>query len=215
MGKDFSCLSCPVSLIRTNKNDPFMKKIFIVIGHPNNNSFNHALAARYEAAALEAGHTVRVLPLGELQFDPILRTGYQQKQELEPDLSAAWESIQWAEHLVWVYPTWWGVAPALLKGFFDRLFLPGLAFKYKENSPWWDQYLRGRSGRIITTMDSPGLYNLLVYRNANIRSVKNATLEFCGIKPVGVTIFDRMRFADEKRRASMLQKVAALGKAGV
>lgn len=192
-----------------------MKKILVILGHPNANSFNNALAERYADGAREGGHEVRILKLGELQFDPILRHGYQQRQELESDLQSAWEDIQWAQHLVWIFPTWWGVAPALLKGFLDRLFLPGLAFKYRPNSPWWDKYLTGRSARIITTMDSPGFYNWLVYRNANIRGLKNATLEFCGIKPVRVTTFDRLRFADEQRRQKMLEQVFALGKKAI
>ena len=58
--------------------------------------------------------------LGDLRFDPVLREGYQQVQALEPDLLQAQANILWAEHLVLVYPIWWGGIPALLKGFFDR-----------------------------------------------------------------------------------------------
>ncbi|MBL7782125.1 MAG: NAD(P)H-dependent oxidoreductase [Saprospiraceae bacterium] len=191
-----------------------MKKILVLLGHPYEQSFNHALARQYVSAAVEAGHEVQLLELGKLTFDPILRGGYSQRQELEPDLQAAWEKILWAEHLVLVFPTWWGVAPALLKGFFDRLFLPGMAFKYRPNSQFWDKLLSGRSAHIITTMDSPAFYNWLVYRNANIRSVRQATLEYCGIKPVRVTVFDRIRFASEKRRAGMLEKVGGMGRNG-
>jgi putative NADPH-quinone reductase len=77
---------------------------------------------------------------------------------LEPDLLAAWEKILWAEHLVWIYPIWWGSMPAILKGFIDRLFLLGFAFKKKENSVWWDKLLTGKSARIITTLDQPKWY---------------------------------------------------------
>lgn len=192
-----------------------MKKILVVLGHPGNNSFNHAIAEQYASAATSAGHTVRLLKLGDLAFDTVLRAGYQKDQGLEPDLQAAWESILWAEHTVWVFPVWWGGAPALLKGFFDRLFLPGKAFKYRKNSSLWDKLLSGRSGRIIYTMDSPWIYDLMVYRNSALRSVKKATLEFCGIKPVKVTTFDRMRWADEKRRGVMLGKVDGLGRGGI
>ena len=190
-----------------------MKKILVILGHPSAQSFNHALAEQYAAGAAAAGHEVRLLELGTLQFDPVLRMGYQETQALEPDLQAAWEHIRWAEHLVWIFPTWWGGTPALLKGFIDRVFLPGLAFKYRSNSAWWDKYLKGRSGHILTTMDTPQIYNWLVYRNSNIRSFKKATLEFCGLKPVRVTVFDSLRFADEQRRKSFLEKAYIMGKA--
>jgi len=192
-----------------------MKKILIILGHPSNTSFNHALAESYAEGARAGGHEVRMLKLGTLQFDPVLRTGYAQTQELEPDLVQAQQDILWAEHLVVVYPSWWGSIPALLKGFFDRTFLPGFAFKYRPNSPWWDKYLTGKSARILLTMDSPAIYNWLMYGNANIKSVKVATLQYCGIKPVKVTTFDRLRFSTAAKREQWLKKVADLGQQAI
>jgi len=189
-----------------------MKKVLVILGHPDANSLNAALAENYAAGAREAGKEVRMLKLGELNFDPILHSGFSRDQPLEPDLLSAQEAIKWADHLVWVYPSWWGNLPALLKGFIDRVFLPGFAFKYRPNSPWWDRYLSGRSARILMTMDTPALYNALVYRNANINALKRATLHFCGIKPVKVATFPGVRFAHEARRRQWLDAVKAYGK---
>jgi len=188
-----------------------MKKVLVVLGHPSSDSFNNALAEKYAEGARAAGKEVRLIKLGELNFDPVLRSGFKQQQALEPDLLQAQESIKWADHLVFVFPMWWGTLPALLKGFIDRTLLPGFAFKYRPNSPWWDKFLTGRSARIITTMDSPAFYNWLIYRSANIRGLKTATLEYCGVRPVKVTSFDRLRFADEARRGKMLEKTYSLG----
>lgn len=188
-----------------------MKKVLVILGHPSSDSFNNALAEKYTEGARAAGKEVRLLKLGELNFDPILRFGFKQQQALEPDLQQAQEAIKWADHLVFVFPTWWGTLPALLKGFIDRTLMPGYAFKYRPNSPWWDKFLTGRSARIITTMDSPAFYNWLMYRSANIRGLKVATLEFCGVRPVKVTTFDRLRFADDARRGKILEQTYKLG----
>lgn len=188
-----------------------MKKVLVILGHPSSDSFNNALAEKYAEGARASGKDVRLLKLGELKFDPIMRFGFKQTQALEPDLLEAQESIKWADHLVFVFPTWWGTLPALLKGFIDRTLTPGYAFKYRPNSPWWDKFLTGRSARIITTMDSPAIYNWLMYRSANIRGLKVATLEFCGVRPIKVTTFDRLRFADEARRGKMLDQTFGLG----
>jgi putative NADPH-quinone reductase len=60
--------------------------------------------------------------------------------------------------LVWIHPVWWGGLPAITKGFIDRLFLPGMAYKYRDNSILWDKLLKGKTARIITTLDQPGWY---------------------------------------------------------
>jgi NAD(P)H dehydrogenase (quinone) len=192
-----------------------MKKILIIIGHPNPESFNHALAHRYAEAARQAGHAVEVLSLATLQFDPILRMGYAAPQKLEPDLQAAQISILNADHLVVLFPSWWGSTPALLKGFIDRTFLPGFAFKYKKDSVWWDRLLSGRTGHLVVTMDTPWIYNWLVYGNANIRAMKAATFQFCGIKRVKVTTFDSVRSSTEARRTAWLEQMAQMGTQGL
>ena len=106
-----------------------MNKILIINGHPDKESFNAALTEAYiKGASAQANTEVEVLYLADLTFDPILRYGYRKRTELEPDLLKAFELLKEADHTVWIYPTWWGGMPALLKGFIDRLFLPGFTF---------------------------------------------------------------------------------------
>lgn len=131
------------------------RRILIILGQPSSNSLCAALARTYADAARQSGAEVRLLELGKIAFDPILRHGYERIQPLEPDLRNAQADITWAQHLVWVYPIWWGSLPALLKGFLDRIFLPGFAFKYRVNSALWDRLLTGRSAELLVTMDSP------------------------------------------------------------
>ncbi|MEZ5307143.1 MAG: NAD(P)H-dependent oxidoreductase [Pyrinomonadaceae bacterium] len=191
------------------------KKILLILGHPDGDSFCGALADAYQSAANDAGHELRRIDLGKLNFDPILYKGYKEIQELEPDLVKAQEDIIWSDHLVFVYPTWWATIPALLKGFIDRVFLPGFAFKYHENDPWWDKLLAGRSARLITTMDAPLIYFRLAYFSPGTNAMKRATLKFSGIKPVGVTAFGQVKDSDESKRAKWIGKIADLGRRGV
>lgn len=190
------------------------KKILLILGHPDNESFCSAIAEAYLKSATAAGHDIKLLRLGDLPFQPSLLHGYRQRTQWEPCQEAAWADIQWCNHMVWVYPTWWGTFPAVMKGFIDRLFLPGKAFRYRENSQLWDKLLKGRSARIITTMDSPRWYNWLIYRNAGHNAMKRATLEFCGVSPVKVTAFGKLRFLSEEARAKVLTRIEVLGRAG-
>ena len=188
-----------------------MKKTLIIQGHPDSESYCRALANAYKVGAINAGAEVQEIIVSDLKFNPNLEFGYRKRTELEPDLLTAQEKIKWAEHLVIIYPLWWGGMPALLKGFFDRTFLPGFAFQKRENSVWWDKYLKGKSARIITTMDQPAWYHWLIYGEPAHKALKKMILEFCGIKPVKITSIGPIRFSKEEFRKKYLEKVKALG----
>ncbi|MFS4459558.1 NAD(P)H-dependent oxidoreductase [Bdellovibrio sp. HCB2-146] len=192
-----------------------MKKVLVINGHPNDESLNAHLALQYSEGAKQAGHEVKLVHLSHLKFDPILHKGYLKIQELEPDLIQAQKDILWAEHVVFVYPMWWGTVPALLKGFLDRTFLPGFAFKYRKDNPLWDRLLKGRSGRIILTTDAPWWWNLFVNWNPSIRMMKVTVLEFCGIKPVGVTQFDSVKTRRPHEIQKYLKKTFELGQRAI
>ncbi|MFD2556973.1 NAD(P)H-dependent oxidoreductase [Sphingobacterium tabacisoli] len=189
-----------------------MKKIVIINGHPNKESFNSALVQAYWDGALGQQAEIRIIPIGELQFDPNLHYGYQQRMELEPDLIQAWDSILWADHLVWIHPVWWGGLPAVTKGFVDRLFLPGMAYKYRPNSVWWDKLLRGKTAHIITTLDQPGWYYRLFFGRPSVNQLKKSILEFCGIKPVKVTYVGVIRNSTDAQRTKWLDNIKILGR---
>jgi putative NADPH-quinone reductase len=184
------------------------KNITVIMGHPDSSSYCGALATAYAEAAKSAGHNVRCFQLGDIAFDPTLHHGYGQRQDLEPGLKDIQAAISWAQHLVFVYPNWWGSMPALLKGLFDRVLLPGYAFKYRENSPFWDKLLVGRSAHAIVTMDTPPWYNWLVYRRPGHRQLRNNILGFCGIKPVRITSLGPVRSASPAQREKWLRQVA-------
>ncbi len=188
------------------------KKIVIINGHPNPNAFNFGIAAAYQEGAKLSGAEVREITIANLKFDPNLKFGYQQRMELEPDLLQAWEGIKWADHLVWVHPVWWGGLPAITKGFIDRLFLPGMAFSYRENSVFWNKLLKGKTARIITTVDQPGWYYWLFFGKPSVNQLKKSTLQFCGISPVKITYLGIIKTSNANQREKWLQKINRLGK---
>jgi NAD(P)H dehydrogenase (quinone) len=189
-----------------------MKKIAIILGHPNPDSYCASLAQTYAKAAEAGGHTVQWIDLPRMQFDPILHAGYRQSQTLEPDLLAAQETLRWAEHWVFVYPIWWDSVPALLKGFFDRTLTPGFAFAYRKNSPWWDKLMTGRSAQVIATLDTPAWYFRWVYRMPGHNQIKRTILEWIGVKPVKFAQFGPLHGSSDSQRARWQSDVANLAR---
>ncbi len=141
-----------------------------------------------------------------------MQYGYRKRTELEPDLKKVWEQITNANHLVFVYPNWWATYPALLKGFIDRLFLPGFAFELRKNWPLPKRLLKGRSARLIVTSDNPNWYYALKHRKPGHNSMKRSILGLCGVKPIRITTLAGVTKSTAAKRKAWLEKVEELGK---
>ncbi len=187
------------------------KNILIINGHPDKKSFCFALAESYQKGAATTEVDCKLIHLIDLQFNPILTYGYRQVSTLDPDLIKMQELILQANHLVFVYPNWWSTYPALLKGFIDRVFLPNFAFKYHAKGPFWDKLLKGKTARLIVTMDTPKWYYWLVNRRPGHNSMKIGILKFSGIEPVAITVFAPMKSSTELQRKNWLKEAEALG----
>lgn len=193
------------------------KKIFLLLGHPDKSGICGTLADAYERAAREAGHTVDRLNIGEMQFDPILHRGYRAMQELEPDLCRFQELVRGCDHFVIVHPIWWVGMPALLKGLFDRAWLPGSAFRYMKmksgkRTMFWHRLMRGKTARIIVTSGtSPWLVRFLP-GNVNAQ-LKWGILWFAGFSTSTTWLGPAEQVPDARkaRWAALVEELGARG----
>ena len=190
------------------------KRILVVLGQPDRKSYGGALAAAYADGARAAGAEVREIFLGEIRFNAAPLPGQLKPGEPEPDLAQSQQAISWAEHLVFVYPIWWGTIPALLKGFIERVFTPGFAVRYHENSPRWDKLLEGRSARLIVTLNTPSFVYRWVFGRPGHVTMKRTILQFCGVRPVRITEVGPIKGSTDEQRARWLGQARALGERG-
>lgn len=189
-----------------------MRKIFILLGHTDRETLSGAFADTYERAAKAAGHEVRRMNIGEMQFDPILHKGYKVIQELEPDLKTFQENMKWCEHFVIVYPVWWFDVPAIVKGLIDRAWIPGFAFKFADHGLTWEKRLSGRTARIITSANTPPWLMYFMYGPITV-DLSQAVLGFAGLR-ARTTIFGPSERASAATHARWLKKVERLGTRG-
>ena len=183
------------------------KKVCIISGNPVKDSFSGRLAKAYGEKLRKLGNRVEIIYLGDLKFDPVLRYGYKKDQVWEKDLMAAAEKLLAADHLVFVYPIWWGAMPALLKGFIDRVFLPGVTFKYKKGLGR-EEMLVGKTAEILVSMNAPVWYYRLVLGAPGEKIMKMAVLEFCGVRNIGVKYLGEMRkFKDESDWERLVERL--------
>lgn len=194
------------------------KNILVIVGHSRKNSLSYSMADNYIKGAKKSGNNTRRLNLAELKFDKILHDDYNRTKNLEPDLKKAQKDILWADHLVFIYPTWWGTMPALLKGFIDRVFLPGFAYQYPKKkrkfNPFPERLLKGKSARILTTVGG-SVFIYIFLTNPGTWGMRNFILYFSGIRPVRANMFARVYPGmDKKKVKRILRKVERLGEKG-
>ena len=187
------------------------KKIFILLGHPDNDSLNCTLADEYQRGGEEMGHEGRRMNISEIQFDPILHHGYRLIQELEPDLLAFQENVRWCEHFVIFYPSWWSTMPAILKGLIDRTWLPGFAYQFTHGGNLWKKLLGGRSATMLITSDTAPLIQRIVFCDTT-NELRKGILWFAGFSPIRVYKFGYLKHFGIWRRERMKRKVYNLGR---
>jgi len=187
------------------------KKIFILMGNPDaDDTLGSQLASFYASEATAAGHEVRRTNIGDLQFDPILHKGYKVIQQLEPDLLKVQEDMKWADHFVLIYPLWWAGMPALLKGMWDRMFIPGFAFHFWKNGMGWDRLLKGKSARVIITSKNWPLLERFLFGDFT-NEIGRAILGFAGYK-VRLTEIGHSENMPEAKKTAWMKTVSKLAK---
>lgn len=186
------------------------RRVLIIDAHPDPDPgrFVHALAREYATAAEAANHEVMVLELAKLDFPLIRKPCDWLEGEAPPVIVRVQNDIEWADHLVILYPLWLGDVPALLKAFLEQVMRPGFALEYRTTGlPL--KLLQGRSARVVVTMGMPSLFYRLVYSANSLKSLERNILKLVGFKPVEHTIVGNVQ--DARRREQGLAEMRELG----
>lgn len=159
-------------------------RCLVVVAHPLTDSLCHALARTAVDALLAGGHEVLIEDLYQAEFPPALTARERASYYAAPfDATAVASSLarlRQADAIVLVFPTWWFGFPAILKGWFDRVWAPGVAYDHASDlGPIQPRLGNLRRMLAITTLGSPWWVDLLVLRQPVRRVLKIALLGAC------------------------------------
>jgi NAD(P)H dehydrogenase (quinone) len=156
----------------------------IIIAHPKKDSFSQIIKNELEKHFIEREDQVKIRDLYELKIDPVLTEGelkFNKEGNICPDILVEQNYISWSDQLTIIYPLWWNAFPAILKGYIDRVFINGFAFKINGHGP--EGLLKGKKVRLITTagMTEESLKKSNIYEGLKITQ-DHGVFEFCGME---------------------------------
>ena len=185
--------------------------ISIILAHPNPGSFNHAIAATAAEAARAAGHAVMLHDLCQEQFPPLLTPAELQKNvRLEPLVARHCQEIAQAEGVIVVHPNWWGMPPAILKGWIDRVLRPEVAYRFVagdkgEGVPVG--LLKAKAAIVFNTANTPGERERNVFGDPLETLWKNCLFNLCGVGKFHRRAFTVVVTSTPAQRARWLAEV--------
>ena len=181
----------------------------IIYCHPNDKSFNRAILQQVTEELYSTGEVIDICNLYHSGFNPVLTPAELQQIQTggtPPDISEHQQRIAEADRLVFIFPIWWVSMPALLKGYIDRVFTPG--FAYRPTSEGIIPLLTDKQAILVNTMGSPyDEYKRSGMLDTIQKQFTAGIFNFCGIEIIGHMIFGNVTRATAEQRTEMLQQV--------
>jgi putative NADPH-quinone reductase len=189
-------------------------KVLIVLAHPDQNSFNHAIAGTCLKRLSDNGYDIIFHDLYQEKFDPLL-----DKNEIPKDGKVD-EMIEWycaeladCDGIIIVHPNWWGQPPAILKGWIDRVFRPGIAYEFEDGDLGEGipvGLLRAETALIFNTSNTTADREYTVFKDPLELIWNNCIFDLCGVRRFERRMFRIIVTSDADQRKAWLDEVSGL-----
>lgn len=186
-------------------------KVLIILGHPNKNSFNHAIANKCKEKLVENGHSVIFHDLHEERFDPVITSEEIPKDgKIEKMVQQHCIDLIQAEAIIIVHPNWWGQPPAILKGWIDRIIRPGIAYEFKEGDNGEGVpkgLLKAKLAIVFNTSDTNSQREAYIFGDPLETIWRNCIFNLCGVNQFERRNFSIMVTSNQSQRLQWLKEV--------
>lgn len=184
----------------------------IILAHPCEDSFNTAICNEIKDHLTSKNHEVKIRDLYKLKFDPVLtednHTNFYQTK-LPKELHVEQNEITWAENLIFIFPTWWGGMPAIMKGYFDRVFTNGFAFRFSEKQV--DGLLKDKKAVIFQTTSRTEEFMKPSQLVSSMETAMDVGIfEYCGMTVIAHKFFYSVPHVNKESRLTMLKEAKSV-----
>lgn len=187
--------------------------VAIVFNHPWDGSYCAALLQSVTRGLTGAGHQVDLVHLDRDGFDPVMTAAdlaaFRAKAPVDARVVAYGERLARADHLVFIFPIWWELMPALTKGFIDKVIFPGVAYDYAnaQNTRMRPLWHRLKGVTVLTTMNTPRWLYWLLFGNALHKALVLGTFWKLGYRNLKWLSFNRVKAVSKATREAWLAQV--------
>lgn len=184
-------------------------RIVIVFNHPYDGSYCNAILQSVISGAEKANNEVDVIHLDKEGFNPVMTAedlkAFRDRNPVDPQVIAYKKRLERADRLVFIFPIWWELMPAMTKGFIDKVIFPGVAYDHSESGYSMLPLFKNVKGiTVITTMNTPGLLYRLLFGNAIKKAIMTGTFWKTGYKNRKWISLNMVKFASDKKRKKWL-----------
>ena len=183
----------------------------VIVGHPHQDSFNHAIANAAVDSLRQNGHEVVFHDLYDEGFDPVLpHEEIPQDGRVYSVVQRYCEEIAVAEGIIIVHPNWWGQPPAILKGWVDRVLRPGIAYMFKERDSGEGipvGLLRAKAALVFNTANTPEERESQVFGDPLERLWRDCIFSLCGVNTFFRKMFRVIVASTPQERRQWLEEV--------
>jgi NAD(P)H dehydrogenase (quinone) len=177
-------------------------KVLVIYAHYSHDGHHGYFWKELEALLKAEKRDYEFVDLYAIGYDPILRPEEARgvsERVVSQETKSFQDKISEAKQLVFIYPTWWSGTPAILKGFIDRVFASGFAFRYKNGLPVG--LLKGRRAAVFSATGGPRWATRFILGDHSLKVMVNDTLRFCGMKAKGFSVGSAIKMNDSKKEA--------------
>jgi NAD(P)H dehydrogenase (quinone) len=194
-------------------------RVVIIFNHPYDGSYCNAILNSVTAGLLKASHEVDLMHLDKDNFDPVMRAKdlaafvtakHNAKncyEALDEEVMNYKQRLEQADHLIFIFPIWWELMPAMTKGFIDKVIFPGVAYDYKPNGFMVKRFKDLKGLTLITTMNTHKFAYKLIFGNAIKKAFFTGTFWKLGYKNRKWINLSMVKFVSEERRKKWLEKI--------
>lgn len=187
-------------------------KVVIVFNHPYEGSFGNAILNSVTKGLKGANHEVDLMYLDNDGFNPVMSKAdlqaFVEHKPVDPQVIDYNKRLEQADHLIFIFPIWWDLMPAMTKGFLDRVLTPGVVYDHHPRGFGLVPLLKNLRGvTIITTMNKPKIMYSLLIGNLIKKAMIKSVFKTMGYKNLKWLSYNMVKSVNQEKRVKWLTEI--------